>query len=102
VEAHRAYKEMIIAVEDRIRKAIVPTWSKVLGEFVEASLNRGPMKKTVYDYRVCLEAHTLGRWGNRLIDSITTLGVRNLRRRTDQGDEDGRLEGLGNDDDLRA
>lgn len=77
-EAQRAYKELVIAVEDRIRKAIVPTWSKVLSEFVEASLNRGLMKKTVYDYRVCLEAHTLGQWGNRLIDSITTLDVRNV------------------------
>ena len=36
------------------------------------------MKKTVYDYRVCLEAHTLGQWGNRVIDTITTVEVRNL------------------------
>ena len=77
-EAHRAYKEMVIAVEDRIRKAIVPTWSKMLGEFVEASLNRGLMQKTVYDYRVCLEAHTLGAWGSRLVDTITTQDVRLL------------------------
>ncbi len=77
-EAHRAYKEMVIAVEDRIRKKNVPTWSKMLEEFLEASLNRGLMQKTVYDYKVCLEAHTLGAWGNRLIDTITTQEIRLL------------------------
>jgi integrase len=77
-EARRALKEMIIKVEDRIRKAMVPTWSKVLAEFIEASLNRGLMQKTVYDYRVCLEAHTLGAWGDRLVDTITTQDVRIL------------------------
>lgn len=77
-EAQQAYREIVIAIEDRIRKAIIPTWAKVLNEYVEASLNRGLMKKTVYDYRVCLEAHTLGAWSDRTIDTITTLEIRTL------------------------
>jgi integrase len=77
-EAQRAYKEMVIDVEDRIRKAIVPTWEKIVREYVEESLNRGLMKKTVHGYQCCLEAHTLGQWGDRLIDSITTLDVRKM------------------------
>jgi integrase len=77
-EANRAYREMVVAVEDRIRKAILPKWSKVIAEYAEASLNRGLMQKTVYNYRVCLEAHTLGAWGERLVDTITTQEIRLL------------------------
>lgn len=77
-EANRAYKDLVIAVEDRLRKAIIPTWSKVITEFIEASLNRGLMQKTVYNWRVCLEAHTLGAWSDRLVDSITTQEIRLL------------------------
>lgn len=77
-EANRAFQEMVIAVEDRIRKKLVPTWSVVLTQYVEASLNRGLMRKTVENTRVCLEAHTLGAWGERLIDTITTSDVRIL------------------------
>ncbi|OFZ20062.1 MAG: hypothetical protein A2X94_09110 [Bdellovibrionales bacterium GWB1_55_8] len=77
-EAQRAYRELVLAVEDRLRQAVVPKWSKLIDQFCEASLNRGLMKKTVYDYRVCLEAHTLGAWGDRLVDSITTQEIRLL------------------------
>lgn len=77
-EAQRAHKDMVIAVEDRIRKAIVPTWTKVVKDWVEESLNRGLMKSTVDGYRSCLEAHTLGAWGNRLVDTITTQEIRLL------------------------
>jgi len=77
-EARRSYKDMVIAVEDKIRKAIMPSWERVLAEYAEASLNRGLMRKTVDNYRVTLEAHTLGAWGKRLIDTITTQDVRLL------------------------
>jgi integrase len=77
-DANRAYKSMVIAVEDRIRKAIVPTWAKMVSENAEAGLNRGLMKSTVHGYQSCMEAHTLGAWGNRLIDSITTQEIRLL------------------------
>lgn len=77
-EANRAYKDMVIAVEDRIRKAIMPSWAKMVQEHAEASLNRGLMKSTVHGYLTCLQAHTLGAWGNRLIDTITTQEIREL------------------------
>ncbi len=77
-EAQRAYKEMVIAVEDKIRRKILPTWTKLIEEYAEACLNRGLMKKTVYDFQVTLEAHTLGAWGDRLIDTITTQEIRLL------------------------
>jgi len=76
--ARKAHKEMILEVEEKIRRALVPTWSKVLDEYVEASLNRGLMKKTVHGYQSTLEAHTLGSWGGRFIDSITTQEIRLL------------------------
>lgn len=69
---------MVIAVEERIRRKTVPTWRAILDGFVEASLNRGLMRKTVDNNRVCLEAHTLGVWGDRLVDTITTQEIRLL------------------------
>lgn len=78
VEAQKAYRALVVGVEDRIRKALVPTWAQMLSEFIEASLNRGLMQKTMYDYQKCLEAHTSGAWGSRFIDSITTQEIRKL------------------------
>ncbi len=77
-EAQRAYNDLVVEVKQKIHKTVVPTWSKVLTEFYQASADRGLSKKTIYDYRTCLDAHTLGPWKDLTVDSITTQDIRNL------------------------
>lgn len=77
-EARRAYNDLVVEVKQKIHRTVVPSWAKVLSEFYQSSADRGLSKKTIHDYRACLDAHTLGPWGDRSIDSITTQDVRAL------------------------
>lgn len=77
-EAQRVYNELVVQVEDKIRRSVTPTWEKTVTDFLVASRNRGLTEATVYAYEKCLKAHTMQTWGHRLIDSITTLDIRNL------------------------
>lgn len=77
-EAQRVFNELVVEVEDRLRRAIVPTWEKVVSEFLDASKTRGLSQTTVYAYEKCLNAHTMESWGQRLVDSITNPEIRTL------------------------
>lgn len=77
-EAERLYRELVLEVEEIIKKEITPTWAVILDDYLVASANRGLTKKTISDTEYCLRAHTMEAWGNRFIDSITTQDVREL------------------------
>ncbi|RYZ80601.1 MAG: site-specific integrase, partial [Proteobacteria bacterium] len=77
-EAKRAHAKLVIAVEDKLRAAVVPTWSKVVQSFKEECKKRGHAGNTLYCQDKALESHTIAAWGKRMIDSITTTDVRNL------------------------
>jgi integrase len=68
----------VLEVENIIKKEITPTWAMILDDYLVASANRGLTKKTISDTEYCLRAHTIGAWGERFIDSITTQDVREL------------------------
>ena len=79
-EAQRVYNELVVEVEDRLRRAITPTWGVVLSEYLKASKDRGLMDKTLYNSGSTLRAHLAEDWDDRLIDTITTQEIRDLLR----------------------
>lgn len=48
--------------------------------YVEELVLRDISRKTVDTYRLCLEAHTVAVWGDKLVDEITSLDIRELIR----------------------
>tara|TARA_B100001248_G_scaffold165189_1_gene124904 strand:- start:170 stop:1270 length:1101 start_codon:yes stop_codon:yes gene_type:complete len=80
-EARRAEAQLIIDVEDKIRKTILPTWEKLVLDFRCHMVNKGLMLKTAETYFLCLRAHTFDEWSERLVDTITTQEIRELIQR---------------------
>lgn len=77
-EAKRAYDELVIEVNDRLRGKLVPTWEAAVANLGQSQQARGLSGKTIDDYAISLRAHTFPDWRERLIDSITTEEIRNL------------------------
>ena len=77
-EAKRVYNELVIKVEDKIRKLTIPTWNKVLEEYSENLFNSDVSRKTVESNTLCLRKYTLPDWDGLLVNEITTLEIRNL------------------------
>jgi integrase len=76
-EAQRIFNELVVQVEDRLRKTIIPSWGQMIEKYLVSSKERGLMSKTLYASEKTLKAHT-GEWMNRLVDSITTQEIRDL------------------------
>lgn len=77
-EALRIEKELVIEMDYKLKKVTVPYWREVVFKYIESLANSDVSKKTVDTYRLCLEAHTFHIWGERLIDEITGLEIREL------------------------
>lgn len=71
-QAERIHRDLIIQLEDRIRKKQIPTWGAFLGEFEQSLADRGLKNATVYNSMTVLRAHTLDKWSHRLVDEIAT------------------------------
>ncbi len=77
-EAKRAERQLVIDVEDKIRKKTLPSWSALVHEYEINMLERGLMEKTVETYSLCLRAHTFSNWSDRLVDTINGQEIREL------------------------
>ena len=77
-EAQRIYNQLVTQVTEKLKESVSPTWSVMVKKFVEASLRRGLAAKTIENYRLSLEAHTVPVWGRRRVDSIRTEEIRAL------------------------
>jgi len=77
-EALRAEKELVLEMDQKLKKVTVPCWRVVVLKYIESLANSDVSKKTVETYQLCLEAHTFPVWGERLIDEITGLEIREL------------------------
>ncbi len=77
-EARRAEKTLIVQVEEKLHKDIVPTWDKLSEACFESFRDRGLTEKTIESYSLCLRAHTYGDWAKKTVDEITTQEVRQL------------------------
>lgn len=79
-EAMRVERQLIIEVEDKIRRQLLPTWRVHLNSFYEHMRQRDYSLKTVDTYKLCLDAHTVDIWGERLITQISAEDIRSLIR----------------------
>jgi integrase len=77
-EAKRIYNQLVKEVNEKLKESVTPVWRVMVARFVESSLQRGLMTKTVENYRLGLEAHTFDVWGHRKVDSIQTEEIRRL------------------------
>ena len=67
-------KQMLESFEDQV----VPTWRKLVDEYMDYKLLRDWNSKTAEDARLTLEAHTMEAWGSRRIETINPKDIKVL------------------------
>jgi integrase len=78
-EAKRIHAEIIVQVNDRLRRVIMPTWSVLLERYLtKIDQENELMKGTIYKRDKVLKKHTLATWADKLVDQITTQDIRDL------------------------
>ena len=83
-EALKMEKQLMILLDRELREAIEPKWGKFLYCYLEELDRRDISKKTTENIKLCLEAHTLKIWGEKLISEILPNEVRELVRSKDK------------------
>lgn len=83
-EANRVYRELIVKVEEKIHRAIVPTLSELVSEYKQTASERGWSEKTLHNFSSCLEAHTRA-LKERLVDQISSSEIVEHLNRSLQG-----------------
>lgn len=77
-EASRVFTQLVIEVESLLKTTMIPTWESLVKEYIQDFRTRDVSVKSVETYWLCLKAHTFGDWSNRLVDTITTLEIREI------------------------
>ena len=77
-EARKAEARLIVEVEDKIRRKVVPSWAQLVQDYCKHITESGLTLKTVEDRGVCLRASIFKDWSERLVDTITTQEIREL------------------------
>lgn len=81
-KAKRVEQELILEVNRRLEKKITPTWKRAVDEFYKYFLNQDVSVKTAECYYLCLKAHTVPLWGEKLVSEISGADIRNLIKET--------------------
>lgn len=76
-EARRVHNQLVLDVEEVIRRKTIPTWMRVLTEFEPYYLKTGVELKTVDTYMACLHKHT-SEWYDLGIEKINDSMIRDL------------------------
>jgi site-specific recombinase XerD len=79
-EASRCEKQLVIEMDKKLKKINAPTWQEVVKQYLVDLSQRDFSQKTVENYKLCIEAYTTSDWGDRLVDEITNLHIRELIR----------------------
>ena len=77
-EAQKVYNELVVAVDKKIHAKIVPSWTRVVENFLANAIAQGYSHKSINNQRLCLAKHTQEAWGDTPIDSITSNQIRDL------------------------
>jgi len=78
-EANRVYQDLVVAVEDKIRRQTLPTWKKFVDKyFAEVSNKNFLNKSTIYNRDKVLKFHTFELWSEKLLDEISTHDIHQL------------------------
>ncbi|MCB9061532.1 MAG: site-specific integrase [Halobacteriovoraceae bacterium] len=77
-EAKRVERRLVILLEDKFRKKVIPTFEILMREYIDFLKNQDVSLKTVESYFLGLRAHALPAWKDRIIDTISTNEIRSL------------------------
>jgi len=77
-QAEKVYKNLILLMEEKIKKEMFPYWPEVVEDFLVSFKNRGIAKNTLINYETTLKAHTFSKWSKKLINEISTTEIRDL------------------------
>lgn len=77
-EALKIEKDLILLVNEKINKAITPTWEELVEKFYEWQKQQDISSKTAETYYLCLKAHTYGEWRETAANRITGQEIRTL------------------------
>jgi len=77
-EAKRIFNQLVAEVNEAITLSVSPPWRVMVKRFLDSCERRGLMPKTIENYRLGLEAHTMSLWGHRRVDTIQTDEIRTL------------------------
>lgn len=70
-DAQRTYNELVIEVDLKIKRQKIPTWSKLVDEYLKNIAVGELTNGTIYGREKLLNAHTIHLWGDRFVDAIT-------------------------------
>ena len=77
-EAKKVETQLIIEVEDKVRRKVLPSWFQLVHDFRQHMISKGLTLKTTENYHSCFVVHTFESWGDRLVDTITSQEIREL------------------------
>ena len=77
-EAKKVEAQLIVEVEDKVRRKVLPSWSNLVDDYRQHIMEKGFTKRTTENCYLCLRAHTFEDWGDRLVDTITSQEIRKL------------------------
>jgi integrase len=79
-EAKKVYEQLIVSVNERIRRRVVPDWKTHLQNYLVHIKDSDLTNTTVYSREKVLNHHTLDLWGDKLVDTISTADIYSLLR----------------------
>lgn len=78
-EARRVLAELVVKVEDHLKKQVIPSWPVFLDKYIQKIDRENELTKgTVYKREKVLKKHTLTSWQEKRVDQITGQDIRDL------------------------
>lgn len=74
-EADKVYRELVIAVENKLKAKVMPSWASILDMYFESIKYDSLTEKTIYTRDKVLRKHTAEAWGSKLIDEIKAQDI---------------------------
>lgn len=78
IEAKRVYEQLVVLVNDKIKRRIVPTWAVHVDQYFQSLKTADLRNTTIYNREKVLKHHTLPKWQDCLVDEITTEEIHRL------------------------
>jgi integrase len=75
IEAKRVYDELVIQVNDRIMRQIIPSWPVLLDSYFESLRTENLTNTTMYNREKVIRLHTLAEWQDKRVDQISTQDI---------------------------
>lgn len=77
-EANRIYAALVVEVNDKIKRKMVPQWDAHLESYFSHLKESGLSNSTIYNREKVVRCHTLPDWQTKLVDEISTAEIHRL------------------------